>query len=163
MSHHMCEIWFQHTWWISCLGFGPLKPECDKSFDRLRFKQEVWVVIPLCCYLCLSLDLWACVAVIFVSCVCFYSPYYWVHLRSNCVRHERLQIVEIPHNGINLDKKENHGIQVDLWITWEGLSVTLVHWDATTWSRQAFYTWPNHGIKIAMSHVYFTLLRFYSF
>jgi hypothetical protein len=112
---------------------------------------RVWVIILLYCFLCSSLNLWACVAVICVSCVCFHSPYSWVHLRSNFVRHERLQILEILHNGINYDKKENHSIQVDLWITWKGLSATLVHWDATTWSRQAFYTWLNHRIKIVVS------------
>jgi hypothetical protein len=49
--------------------------------------------------------------------------------------------------GKACDKKENHGTQVDHWITWEGLSATLVHWDATTWSRQSFYAWPNDGLK----------------
>jgi hypothetical protein len=31
-------------------------------------------------------------------------------------------------------------LKFDRWITLEVLSATLVHWDTTTWSRQAFYT-----------------------
>jgi hypothetical protein len=35
MIHHMCETWSQHTWWLcSRLGFGPLKPGCDRSGIR---------------------------------------------------------------------------------------------------------------------------------
>jgi hypothetical protein len=56
----------------------------------------------MCCLLCSSLDLCACVAVI-LSLVCVSTPPYSCGLfEINCVRHERLQIVEIPHNGKNL-------------------------------------------------------------
>jgi hypothetical protein len=54
-------------------------------------------------------------------------------------------------------------LKFGLWIIWKGLSATLVHWDATTWSRQTYYARPNHGIKIVMSLVPFTLLQFYLF
>jgi hypothetical protein len=40
--------------------------------------------------------------------------------------------------------KEEPWPKVDHWITWEGLSATLVIWDTTMWSRQAFEAWPNH-------------------
>jgi hypothetical protein len=53
-------------------------------------------------------------------------------------------------------------LKFDLWITWEGLSATLVHWNTTTWSRQAYYAWSNHGKKITVSLVSFTLFWFYS-
>jgi hypothetical protein len=36
-------------------------------------------------------------------------------------------------------------MQVDHRVTLEGLRATLVHRDTTTWSRQAFQAWPNHG------------------
>jgi hypothetical protein len=42
-------------------------------------------------------------------------------------------------NGKENKKENNHGIQVDHWITWKRLSATLVHWDTTTWSRQVLY------------------------
>jgi hypothetical protein len=42
-------------------------------------------------------------------------------------------------NGKEYKKENNRGIQVDHWITLKGLSATLVHWDATTWSRQVLY------------------------
>jgi hypothetical protein len=51
----------------------------------------------------------------------------------------RLQVVEIPRKRERVKKEEHRGIQVDHWITWEELSATLVHWDATTWSRQVLY------------------------
>jgi hypothetical protein len=46
---------------------------------------------------------------------------------------ERLQLVEITQKREKDYKEESRGIQVDHWITWKGLSATLVHWDATTW------------------------------
>jgi hypothetical protein len=44
-----------------------------------------------------------CVCAMILSRVCVFTPpYYCVYWRSNCVRRERLQIVEIHHNEINL-------------------------------------------------------------
>jgi hypothetical protein len=80
----------------------------------------------------------------------------------NCVRRERLHFVEIPHNCDIDIRKTTVVLKFDLRITWEGLSATLVHWEATTWSRQAYYAWPNHAIKIVVSLVPFTLLQFSS-
>jgi hypothetical protein len=46
-----------------------------------------------------------------------------------------------------------------LWITWEGLSATLVHWDTTTWSRQAFQAWPSHGKnRLCLVFIYFLVI-----
>jgi hypothetical protein len=54
------------------------------------------------CLLCSSLDLCACIAVI-LSLMCVSTPpYSCVLFEINCVRRERLQSVEIPHNGKDL-------------------------------------------------------------
>ena len=35
MTHHMCETWSQHTWWLcSHLGLSAPKPGCDRSGIR---------------------------------------------------------------------------------------------------------------------------------
>jgi hypothetical protein len=51
--------------------------------------------------MCFSLDLCARVAAI-LSLVCVSTLLTLVVYLSNCVRRERFQIVEIPHNGKNL-------------------------------------------------------------
>jgi hypothetical protein len=62
--------------------------------------------------MCSSLDL--CVCCCDSSLVCVSTPPYSCGLFDiDCVRRERLQSVEIPHNGKNLSKKENCGTQVD--------------------------------------------------
>jgi hypothetical protein len=43
----------------------------------------------------------------------------------NCVRHDRLQFLEIPHNWDIDIRKTTMVLKFDLWITWEGLSATL--------------------------------------
>jgi hypothetical protein len=43
--------------------------------------------------------------------------------------------VEIPRKRGNTIRKAIAVLKFDLWITWERLSATLVHWDATTWGR----------------------------
>jgi hypothetical protein len=54
------------------------------------------------CLLCSSLDLCACIAVI-LSLMCVSTPpYSCVLFEINCVKRERLQSVEIPHNGKDL-------------------------------------------------------------
>jgi hypothetical protein len=50
----------------------------------------------------LFLDSCACCCCNSSSCVRFYSPLLLCPFEIICVRHERLQIVEIPHNGILL-------------------------------------------------------------
>jgi hypothetical protein len=53
------------------------------------------------------------------------------------------------------------GIQVDLWITRNGLSATIVCWDATTWSRRVFYLieprGKNHYVMCLYPTVIFSL------
>jgi hypothetical protein len=94
-----------------------------------------WVVNSLCC-VCVLVPWLVCVCRCCdsSSCVCFYSlPYSCgFHCDQYC-KGERLQLVEIPHKGSICYKEENHGIQVDHWIAWKGLSATIVHWDTTTW------------------------------
>jgi hypothetical protein len=71
-------------------------------------------------------------------CVILFPPYSCVHLRSIVYGVRDSKLWRFLTTGYCWDK-ENHGIQVDHWITWKGLSATLVHWDATTWTRQVFY------------------------
>jgi hypothetical protein len=68
------------------------------------------------------------------SCVCWFSlPYSCSWLWSYCVRCERLHLVEIPHKYEHTMRKTTMVLKFDLWITWEGLTATLVYWDTTTW------------------------------
>jgi hypothetical protein len=100
---------------------------CDSDLS------SVWVVNSVRCVLSSSCDLCAWLCCGFESCVCCSSlPYF----RASFV------IIIVRARGSNLwrflanerkTKKESRGIQVDHWITWKGLSATLVHWDATTW------------------------------
>jgi hypothetical protein len=87
----------------------------------------------------------------FVSCVCVTPPYSCGLIEINCVRVRDSKLWRFLTMRKGWDKKEKRGTQVDQWITREGLSATLVNWDTPTWIRQAFYAWPNHGIKIVLS------------
>jgi hypothetical protein len=51
---------------------------------------------------------------------------------------KRLQFVEIPCERVISDIRKIVSLKFGIWITREGLSATLVSWDTTTWSRQAF-------------------------
>jgi hypothetical protein len=89
-------------------------------------------------------------AAICVLCVLFIPTLLLCFLCDQSCKGERLQLVEIPRKQEENYMQENHDIQVDHWITWKGLSATLVHWDATTW-KYASITWPNHEIKLRVS------------
>jgi hypothetical protein len=65
-----------------------------------------------------------------------------------------LQLVEIPRKREENYKEKYRGIQVDHWITWKGLSATLVHWRHNVEVGKC-YTWPNHGINHSVSCVVF--------
>jgi hypothetical protein len=69
-------------------------------------------------------------------------------LKINCVKRERLQIVEISHNGKSLWQEREPWHSSWSLDHLRGLSATLVHWDATTCCRRAFYAWPNHELKL---------------
>jgi hypothetical protein len=77
-------------------------------------------------------------ATLALVCVSIPTLLLWFHCDQSC-KGERLQLVVIPQKGDKLEIKKNWGIQVDHWITWKGLSATLVRWDATTWTRQVFH------------------------
>jgi hypothetical protein len=84
-----------------------------------------------------ELKSWSCVCVLLWTCVCCSShPYFRVHLWSSFVRARDFKLWRFLANGILWKEMKYCGIQVDLWITWEGLIATLVRWDATTWSMQ---------------------------
>jgi hypothetical protein len=77
-------------------------------------------------------------ATLALACVSIPTLLLWFHFDQSC-KGERLQLVEIPHKG---DKLEIKKIVVFKWIIGsleKGLSVTLIRWDATTWTRQVFH------------------------
>jgi hypothetical protein len=80
-----------------------------------------------------------CAVVFWDLCVLLFPPLHPCFFVIIICKGERLQVVEIPRKRDIVKERKHHGIQVDLWITWKGLSATLVHWDATTWSRQVLY------------------------
>jgi hypothetical protein len=83
------------------------------------------------------------VAALVFLCVFLLPPYSCALIEIICVRHERLQLVEIPHKGIWY-KEEQCGTQV--WYLDDLRGVECNPWPkevTTTWSRH----WPNHGIK----------------
>jgi hypothetical protein len=87
----------------------------------------------------LSSSLGLCVCVL-LGFVCVASlPYSSAFTLIFVVRARDSNLWRFLANGKSDKKKDHCGIQVDHWITWEGLSATLVHWDATTWSRQVLY------------------------
>jgi hypothetical protein len=89
----------------------------------------------------------------FVSCVCLDFPLTLVFIRDQlCKAWETPNCGDSSLQGFDIRKKIVV-LKFDLLITWEGLSATLIHWDTTTWIRQAYYAWPNHGIKIIVSLV----------
>jgi hypothetical protein len=84
----------------------------------------------------------------FGSCVCTLSSL--LCYVSCCNSDFCVRLQETPICGDSLGEgynwhKDNCGTQVDLWINWERLSATIVYWDTTAWSRQAFEAWLNHG------------------
>jgi hypothetical protein len=82
----------------------------------------------------------ACVCAYCCGFVCVASlPYSSAFTLIFVVRARDSNLWRFLANGKSDTKKEYRGIQVDRWITWKGLSATLVHWDATTWSRQVLY------------------------
>jgi hypothetical protein len=70
---------------------------CDRDLSTsLSCNSVVLFRVLLPCLVCV----WCCYNS--SSCVCFYSPLFLCSIEIICVRRERLQIVEIPHNGILL-------------------------------------------------------------
>jgi hypothetical protein len=103
------------------------------SFCCVWDLSSIWVKDSLCCHLSLSLLLcaWVCCDLRLV-CVLLIPTLLCVFCDHHC-KGKRLQLVEIPRKRENDIRKKSRGIQVDHWITWKGLSATLVDWDATTW------------------------------
>jgi hypothetical protein len=101
--------------------------------DCVSDLSSVWVVNSLCFISSSSLGLCTCVCCGFGSCVCCSPILTLVLLCDLYCKGERLQLVEIPRIREDYSKRKDCGIKVDHWITWKGLSATLVHWDATTW------------------------------
>jgi hypothetical protein len=102
--------------------------------------SSIWVENSVSCVVSSSCGLCAWLCSCFESCVCCSSQsYFRAFLWSSIVRARGSKLWRFLANGKELKKEKHHGIQVDHWITWKGLSATLVHWDATTWSRQVLY------------------------
>jgi hypothetical protein len=102
--------------------------------DRcVRDLSTIWVVNSLRRALYSRLGLCACVCCeLSLACVDFPPLLLCFYCDQPC-KGERLQLVEIPRKREKTAKEKDRGIQVDHWITWKGLSATLVHWNATTW------------------------------
>jgi hypothetical protein len=63
------------------------------------------------------------------SCVHVLTPFLTpVLIVITCVRREKLQLEDSSQTRY-CDIRKNRGTQFDLWITWEGLSASLIHWD----------------------------------
>jgi hypothetical protein len=120
------EEWLEHSLSILRLPHSVSAHLIDCVSDL----SSVRVVNSLCYVLSSNLDLCACVLQICVCCSPSLTlvPSLWSYCKG-----ERLQLMEIPRKWEKDYKEESRGIQVDHWITWKGLSATLVHWDATTW------------------------------
>jgi hypothetical protein len=109
----------------------------ETSWSCLGSLEEIWARFELRLLVFIRALFSSLVYVILLhlcSCVCWYSLAYscsW--LWSYYVRCERLQLVEIPHKWEDTIRKTIVVLKFDLWVTWEGLSATLFHWDATTW------------------------------
>jgi hypothetical protein len=73
---------FANTWLVHCDRYL----SCNSA---VLFRVLFLVLCARCCYNSRS-------------CVCFYFPLLLCSFEINCVRRERLQIVEIPQNGILL-------------------------------------------------------------
>jgi hypothetical protein len=90
--------------------------------------SSIWVENSLCCVLSLSCGLFAWLCSRFESCVCCSPlPYFRASLWSSSVRVRGYKLWRFLANGRKYKKGKHRGIQVDHWITWKGLSATLVH------------------------------------
>jgi hypothetical protein len=81
----------------------------------------------------LFLHLCVCSCCICALVCCFFLSYSCYLFWSYRVRCERLVLVKIHHKHGHTIRKTTVILKFDLWNTWEGLSATLVRWDATTW------------------------------
>jgi hypothetical protein len=104
--------------------------------------------------------LWSCSCVVWLvlALVCVLSPLSCavIHIVTLILVYgcKRLQFVEIPYERDKSDTRTMVALKFDLWITWEGLSATLVRRDTTTWNRQAFEAWPNHKKNHCVLHAH---------
>jgi hypothetical protein len=95
--------------------------------------SSIWVANSVCCTSSSSCDLCAWLCFGFESCVCCSPlPYFCASFVIIIVRARGSKLWRFLANR-RKTKEESRGIQVDHWITWKGLSATLIHWDATTW------------------------------
>jgi hypothetical protein len=110
-------------------------------FDSLCLRFEHLFELWTCCVVfCAHLLTCLCVVAVTLALVCVSIPSLLLCLFEITL----CKVWETPKCGDSSQKgntwdKANRGIQVDLWITWKGLSATLVCWDATTWNRQVLY------------------------
>jgi hypothetical protein len=104
----------------------------------------IWVENSSSCVVSSSCGFVCVIVLLFwVLCVLLSLHYFRASLWSSIVRARGSKLWRFLANGRKYKKGKHHGIQVDHWITWKGLSETLVHWDATTWSRQVLLGWTT--------------------
>lgn len=110
-------------------------PEATRAHFIVRSSCAAACTCVLCCW-------------VLLMCSCMYSLLSLLMLLWSCNSHQCYIAERYSNMGRSLRgdwywDKEDGSTQVDQWIAWEGLSATLVCWDTTTWSRQAFE--PYHG------------------
>jgi hypothetical protein len=104
-----------------------------QSVHSVRDLSTVRVVNSCTVILCSRLGFVRVFAAIWVLRVLLSLPYFCASCVINIVRVRGSNLWRFLANGKRTLKRKDRGIQVDHWITWKGLSATLVHWDATTW------------------------------
>jgi hypothetical protein len=96
------------------------------AFDLLMRDLSAFLSCDSIVLICVLSSLLVCVVLLqLCSCVCFDSLLTLDLIVINCVRHERLQFVEISHNWDIDIRKTTMTLKFDLWITWEWLSANL--------------------------------------
>jgi hypothetical protein len=94
--------------------------------DCVSDLSSVWVANSLCCVSSSSLGLCVGVLRIWVLRVLLFHPYSCAFFVTYIVRVRGSNLWRFLANGKNTQKRKDCGIQVDHWITWKGLSATLV-------------------------------------
>jgi hypothetical protein len=132
------------------------------SSDSSEIRAQVWAIHVTLSICALMIWFFCCMAG-FGSCVCNLSLLLCCDLSCNSDSCLRVQETLIRGDSLwerDIWYKEDCGTQVDHWITWEGLSVTLVRWDTTMWSNKHFRLGLTTG-KIIVSCVMISLWFFF--
>jgi hypothetical protein len=126
--------------------------------------REIWALLLSCNSV--SVFLRSCLCISCVCCcglllrVCSFSLLYSGFDCDHLVRLWETPICGDPSQTGLWYKEETMALKFDFWITWEELIATLVR---RRTPQRGGRLWPNHEIKIVVSIVPITLLRFFLF